>query len=149
MDLEQIVVFSRNVVTFGYFGNLPDGLRESGSDVVIEAPELHAAKNDESPVQFFRVQYGDVPFDVAFAFESFESFENRGRREMDPCGERLFAYSTASHPVFHPSGDGTTTRASVPLNRAGSLSSFRPACFQTKTGFDSGAHPLRRSRMES
>lgn len=57
MDFEQIIVIARNVVTLGHFRDFPDNAGKLGGYVPIEPTELDATKDDETPIEFRRIEH--------------------------------------------------------------------------------------------
>lgn len=82
MDLEQIIVVARYVVTLGYLRNILDHTYKLGGNIAIEPTEFYAAKNDKTPVQLVGVEYRDIFFYIPFAFQTLETLEDGGGGQM-------------------------------------------------------------------
>lgn len=78
MNFEQVVEASADVVAFGNFGDFADDSCEVGCYFAVYASHFDVAEHDETLVEFFGVEYGDVFLDVSVAFETFQTFEHGG-----------------------------------------------------------------------
>ena len=72
MYLHQVVVTSRDVVTFGDLGNLSDCVDKFLCALERSLPQLYGAENNEALVKFLLVEQGYLLFDIAVTFEPFE-----------------------------------------------------------------------------
>ena len=85
MDFEQIIVIARNVVTLGHFRDFPDNAGKLGGYVPIEPTELDATKDDETPIEFLRIEHCHIFFDVSVGLQTFHPFKDRCRRQINFC----------------------------------------------------------------
>ena len=89
VDFEQIVVFAGDIVTLGHLRDILDDGHEFPGDFTVHLLQLHRAEDDESQMELFRVQDGDVLADHAAALQALEPLENGGGGQMDPGGQFL------------------------------------------------------------
>ena len=60
VNLQQIIITSRYVITFGYFRNILYDPCKLCRYIPVQTSKLHTAEHDKSLIQFLRIQYGNI-----------------------------------------------------------------------------------------
>lgn len=94
MNLQQVIITSWYVITFGYFRNILYNPCKLGCYIPVQTSKLHTAEYDKSLIQLFRIQHGNILLYISSTLQPFKTFKNRSWRKAHPCSQ-LFVVNRA------------------------------------------------------